>query len=351
MASAWRRAAADAESGARPSFGGSPVRTIHIDFESVPSCPLCGAAGVERAVLRRRWYSFGPFRIGIPKEGVPLLACQRCNLLFKAVVPEPGGFARIMAAAAGAVWRPKKGPHPAVPAIERHLPHGPVDILDIGASNGDLLVQLSRRGGRLSALDVGRFSRCAEIVTGEYIIGEIDQPLTWSGHRYGLVTAFDVFEHVRDAREAADNVMRLAAPGGLVIVETGDWTTASAALASWYYVNLFEHHVFWSRHTFDYVCGTQPCRLEAYEVVEHKGRRALSATKRAILRAVTTTAGVPGCARLVQAVTGRDPTLLGQPGRRDHAFVVLRRSTDDRSDVGGDGKAVSKPGDQDRPCR
>jgi hypothetical protein len=61
-------------------------------------------------------------------------------------------------------------------------------------------------------------------------------------------------------------------------------------------------------------------------LVEHKGRRALSAAKRAVLRAVTSMAHLPGCASLVQAVAGRDPTLFGPPSVRDHAFVVLRRT-------------------------
>lgn len=302
------------------------MEQFNIPYTPVRRCPLCGGRGVEQATLRRRQYSFGPFVIPLPPEGVLLLACEACNLLFKNRVPEAGAFASIMAAAAELVWRPKPGVHPAVAPILAHLPAEPIDIIDIGASHGDLLAQLRARAGRLSAIDIERFPRCAGIVTGEYIIGEVEQPLDWSGIPYGLVTAFDVFEHFRDPARAVDNIVSLAASDGLIVIETGDWSTAAGHLDTWYYTNLFEHHVFWSRPTFEHVCTGHPCRLMTYDLVEHKGRRAMSPAKRAVLRAVTGVARVPGCATVVQALTGRDPTLLGPPAVRDHAFVVLRRT-------------------------
>jgi hypothetical protein len=302
------------------------MEQIDIPYEPVRQCPLCGGRGVERAALRRRRYSFGPFIIPLPPGGIRLLACEGCNLLFKSAVPEARAFGRIMAAAAAKVWRPKTGVHPAVAPILEHLPTKSVDILDIGASNGDLLAQLRDHAGRLSALDIERFPRCAEIVTGEYIIGEVEETLHWSGIPYGLVTAFDVFEHFRDPGRAVENILSLTAPGGLIVVETGDWTTAVDHLDTWYYTNLFEHHVFWSRPTFEHFCAGHLCRLAAYDLVEHKGRRALSAFKQAALKAVTSVSHIPGCASLVQTVTGRDPTLFGPPSVRDHAFVVLRQN-------------------------
>lgn len=312
------------------------MKRIEVSYTPVRQCPLCGGGGVVRARLRRRSYTFGPFVIPLPALGLRLLSCERCNLLFKSEVPDAENFGRIMQEAAAQVWRPKTGDHPAIAPMLRHLPERRLDILDIGASNGDLLAQLRDRAGRLSALDIGRFPRCAEIVTGEYIIGEIEQPLAWSGRPYDLVTAFDVFEHFRDAAPAIHNILSLTAPDGLIVVETGDWTTVADRLESWYYANLFEHHVFWSRRTFEHVCERHPCRLVACERVEHKGRRSLPAPKRMVLAALKAAAAVPGCAAAIRAVSGRDPTLLGTPGLRDHVFVVLRRKTDgERPAVGG----------------
>lgn len=301
------------------------MKRIDVAYEPVVRCPLCGGVGDEQAVLRRRNYVFGQFVIPLPSGGVSLVACDRCALLYKSSVPDAQSFAAIMKAAAASVWRPKKGEHPAMTRIRRFLPAGPVDILDIGASNGDLLAQLASHAGRLSAVDIERFPLCGEIVTGEYILGEVDKPLEWSRKPYGLVTAFDVCEHFRDVGRAIDNILSLTASRGMIMLETGDWTTATNHLDTWYYTNLFEHHVFWSRQTFDYLCETRNCRLIAYERVVHKGRRVMSTAKRAILAMVTTVARTRGFPTLFYVLTGRDPTLLGPPHVMDHAFVILCR--------------------------
>lgn len=302
------------------------MNRFEISFVAVKQCPLCDGRGIEQAVLLRRQYCFGRFVIPLPSGGISLLACERCQLLFKSHVPEAVAFGMIMASEAVTVWRSKTGPHPAVPPILRYLPGRPLDIIDIGASNGDLLSQLRHRADRLSALDIERFPRCEQVVTGEYVLGEVDKPFHWSGLPYGLVTAFDVFEHFRDPSFAVRNILSLTAPGGQIMIETGDWTAAADQLGSWYYTNLFEHHVFWSRPTFEHVCANHPCRLFAYEAVEHKGRRSLPLAKRAVLAAVVRASRVPGFTAVVKAVAGRDPSLFGQPGAQDHAFVVLERT-------------------------
>ena len=97
------------------------MEKAHIPYTQVRQCPLCGGRGAERAALRRRRYSFGPFIIPLPRDGVRLLECERCRMLFKSAVPEARAFGGIMAAAAATVWRPKKGVHPAVAPILRHL--------------------------------------------------------------------------------------------------------------------------------------------------------------------------------------------------------------------------------------
>src|SRR3546814_14153344 len=80
------------------------------------------------------------------------------------------------------VWRPKSGAHPGLPMMRSHI-NGARSFLDIGASNGDLLAQLGGTADRLSALDVVEYPRCREIVDGrgEYIIGQLDAGVVWSG--------------------------------------------------------------------------------------------------------------------------------------------------------------------------
>src|SRR3546814_9919265 len=94
--------------------------------------------------------------------------------------------------------------------------NGARSFLDIGASNGDLLAQLGGTADRLSALDVVEYPRCREIVDGrgEYIIGQLDAGVVWSGAPYDVVTAFDVFEHFFDAGHAIANLLAFVRTGG-----------------------------------------------------------------------------------------------------------------------------------------
>jgi hypothetical protein len=117
----------------------------------------------------------------------------------------------------------------------------------------------------------------------------------------------------------------MVSPGGLLMIETGDWTSMSGHLNDWYYCNLFEHHIFWSRTTFEFVCTGHGLELLSYTSVNHKGRRAMGLAKRVALHGLTTLAPVEAFRRLVIRLTDRDPSLFGPASLQDHAFVVLRR--------------------------
>jgi len=297
-----------------------------VQYVAVERCPLCGGAAHSKARLQRHSYHFGQFCIALPEGGIELRECGRCALLFKALVPSRADINRVLSAGATDVWRPKTGLHPALAWIGPHLPATAADILDVGASNGDLLRQLAHRAGRLSALDVTSYAQCAQIVTGEYIIGELDDEFAWSQQGYDIVTAFDVFEHFWVAQTAVANVVGLVRSGGRIIVETGDWTQVAGDLGRWYYCNLFEHQIFWCRRSFEWMCAEFGLSMLECRVVNHKGRRAMRAPRKFASWVMTLLARNELASRAVLAATGRDPGLLGGPSQEDHIFVVMRRS-------------------------
>lgn len=299
-------------------------RRLEIAYVDVHACPLCGQTGKERASLRRQSYCFAQFEIPLPAQGVALLECRTCSMLFKSAVPAPESLDEVMLGGAADVWRPKTGEHPALPMMRPHIA-GATSFLDIGASNGDLLVQVGGRGERISALDIVEYPRCRDIVDGrgEYIIGQLESGVDWSGLPYDVVTAFDVFEHFADAGHAIANLLTLVGEGGRLIVETGDWRTVPDQ-GGWYYANLFEHQVFWTRETFEHVCERHSLTIREYALVDHKGRRAMGPVKRSALAAVVRLAPHAWFRRVMLAV-GRDAGHFGAPGLVDHAFVVLQR--------------------------
>ncbi len=125
---------------------------------------------------------FRPFRDSSP-HGRRL--ASRMQRLFDAVQigrPTAEACNQVMSGGATDVWRPKPGRHPALPMMDPYIGDAR-SFLDIGASNGDLLAQLYEKADRVSAMDVVEYPQCREIVmrNGEYIIGQLEGQLSWSG--------------------------------------------------------------------------------------------------------------------------------------------------------------------------
>src|SRR3546814_10156945 len=114
---------------------------------------------------------------------------------------------------------------------------------------------------------------------GEYIIGQLDAGVVWSGAPYDVVTAFDVFEHFFDAGHAIANLLAFVRTGGHFIVETGDWRTVPDQ-GTWYYSNILEHQIFWTRETLEYIADLYSFSIATYTLMNHKGSRAMRLPKR-----------------------------------------------------------------------
>src|SRR3546814_8914497 len=76
---------------------------------------------MERSRLRRPNYHFANVEIPLPSQGVSLLECRHCAMLFKSAVPTPEAWDRVMLDGATDVWRPKSGAHPGLPMMRSHI--------------------------------------------------------------------------------------------------------------------------------------------------------------------------------------------------------------------------------------
>jgi SAM-dependent methyltransferase len=101
--------------------------------------------------------------------------------------------------------------------------------LDVGAGTGSLatrLAQLVGPSGRVTALDIDtRFleplaSERIDVVRGDLTTG----PLKHGG--FDLVHARLVLEHLPERQRVLDELVAAAAPGGWVLIEDFDWSTA-----------------------------------------------------------------------------------------------------------------------------
>lgn len=304
-------------------------------YSQVWECPACGLSGAVVDHLDRGVYRFGPFDIPYPEGGrVPVNRCANCGLIYKGLVPDPADLQSLFADVASEVWTSHDYDyHSEREFVMRFIGNkSSIDVLDIGSGEGGLLAAFDGIPGRRSALDVVRNDRCAQRVSGEYILQYLEDPLRWSGQTYDVVLAFDVMEHLYRAGIALFNLALLTRPGGFLLIQTGNasYVRPPSRLRDWWYLNLFEHHMAWTPEAL--ACAAEPwgLRLEYAQVGPHKDSNHMPAWKRVGAGALRALRHVPGADRVSLALTSYDPKLVGEPGADDHFTAVLR--CDEKSD-------------------
>jgi SAM-dependent methyltransferase len=305
---------------------------LRVDWQMVPSCPACAAPLSAGATLPDRAYMFGTERIAYPDDGIALAVCKGCGLAAKTVLPAPASLTQVFERQSGNKWMAPYDFADERRELEHWLGGGRIDVLDVGAGNGGLLAALAQRGGggRRSALDVVQHPGCAEHVEGEFIRGQIDgQSLHWSGQPYDVVTMFDVLEHLYAPAAAFHNLRKLLCNGGLLVIETGnldsDWPRRFGA-HHWWYVRLFEHHVFWSRASLERIAERHGFKLLLWRELRHKARsrippwQLLNDSAQVALYRLT-----PRLYPQIAPLLGKYWTQPWSPWVRDHFRAVLRR--------------------------
>ncbi|MBI3897915.1 MAG: class I SAM-dependent methyltransferase [Gammaproteobacteria bacterium] len=300
---------------------------------TVDRCPSCGSTRVrERHALSNTFYFFGNERIHFPDRGIAVLVCTDCRLVYKNVLPTPDFLAQVFRRQTGMKWMESNDFSLEVAELKRVAGSGLRDVLDIGAGNGDFLKSCAIGGirGRLSALDVVVHPGLMRYLTGEFIQGFADVTrLHWSGKPYQVVTLFDVLEHLYSPLLAFKNLQRLVKRGGWVLLETGnvdsEWPRRYG-LSKWWYVDLFEHHVFWSRRSLEHIarrCGFDIVYLQERR---HKSRLSpLSLHTAKDLIKVFFYCTARGAYASLAAHLGKRGAQPWDPFTRDHIRAVLRR--------------------------
>lgn len=304
-----------------------------LSFIEVTECPACGRQGTPVDYLNRGVYRFGRFDIPYPGNGRILIqGCGSCGLLYKAAVPDRSDLRRLYAETGSALPlnRHYHYRHEREYVMRFAGERDSMDILDVGPGNGALLAAFHGIPGRRSALSALRSESCAKQVSGEYILQQLDDPIQWSGEPYDVVLAFDVLEHLFQARQALSNLASLIRPGGLLLVQTGDaaFLNASSRLRDWWYLNLLEHNMAWTPESLSRAAKRAGLRLEHSEIGRHKDSRYMPSWKRAGICTFRTLSRVPGAVPVAVALTSHDPRLLCQPGSDDHFTAVLRRRSE-----------------------
>jgi len=216
-----------------------------------------------------------------PDDGIEVVQCRQCRLGYKRTIPTPEFLSEVIHRQIDRIWMVTCDF-----SVEKKLISDAMagrdgfDMIDIGASRGELLASFSALPGRRSALDVAIYPGLGERLQGEFIEGFIDSDeLLWSRDPYDLLIAFDIIEHLYRADSAFRNMASMIRQGGSVVIETGDtdslWVSRFG-LHRWYYVCLFEHHIFWNEASLRFAADRHGLKLERLIRKRHKYVRQFS---------------------------------------------------------------------------
>lgn len=298
---------------------------------TVEVCPACrSSARISSAAMELREYRHGDAIIPLPEREIYLVQCGGCRLVYKDTLPSSAFLTNVFSDQAGKMWNNGYDFKREAEAVENRVRTKEYDVLDLGASNGDLLRALGG-GGRRSALDIVMYPGLESALRGEYIDGLVDdEHLHWSGSPYDVVTMFDVLEHLYSPELAFANLRSLTKPGGFVVAETGDADSAwprRFGVHRWWYACRFEHHVLWSREPLERLAKRHGFRLIEFERKRHKQRAIMP-----FWRDLVDVAGValykiaPAAYGKLTGVVGKYRPQPWSPFARDHFRAVLERT-------------------------
>jgi SAM-dependent methyltransferase len=227
---------------------GAPDRASETSPGAAPRCRSCGAAG----------------RAEFVKRGFVVASCSGCGCHFVPdPVPDPARYDEDYFAGAGACgygayladrelilanfarrarWIASVAPGKRV--------------LDVGAAYG-FFVAAARSVG-LDAVGLEPVGACAAFAARELGIevhtGRIEDATLAAGG-FDVVTLFDVIEHLVDPTAALRRIHALLAPGGTLVVETGDLGGLLARVVGsrWYYYDPPQHLTYFSLASLEHL--------------------------------------------------------------------------------------------------
>ena|GEM_PF-1036134 len=155
-------------------------------------------------------------------------------------------------------------------------------ILDVGCANGALLAYLQEINSTGTAtgtpwdcfgLEPGAAAAETATERGVTILGALFDDLDPENpeHRFDVIIAIDVLEHLVDPRAFMEQAASHLSPGGIFIALTGDtgaWGWRLQQQRYWY-CNLPEHVVFYARPTIEHLAKSLDLDLISYDRISH----------------------------------------------------------------------------------
>jgi SAM-dependent methyltransferase len=308
------------------------VRIPEVDWEQVECCPLCG--GIHDAWSGRlpgERYSFaGQLAVPFPEGGICLRSCSTCGLYFKSRVPSVESMTSLAEILQGDIWSENVSHRLEVEFSLSCTTRTAPRIFEVGPGGGEFISTVKTLASSVGAIDTCDLSALPNFEDAVLLKGAIDGELELTDMRsaYDIVCAFDVFEHLRYPLVAMENISIILADTGSLVVSTGDIDSQYAkrfGRENWWYVNLIEHNIFWSRDSLENVAGAG-FRVNRFERHVHKNKRAASVGRRyySDLQILLYSAS-PHLFSYLQQSLGREIRQPQSPRDADHLLIQFMR--------------------------
>jgi SAM-dependent methyltransferase len=275
------------------------------------NCRTCGSPHTTRIGPLPDVDLFAGQRLPASLPGGALWRCGACGFVFRAPLLEPEAYAALYAGGGTEVWEPH-AEREDFRRVRAAIGETPQAVLDVGCYTGDLLATLPPACRRFGVEpNPGAAARAA--ARGVTIVApqwdELDD------RRYDVIVSCDVIEHVPDPRAFLAALARSLAPGGRLMITTGNpeaWPWRLAGAQVWY-AWFPEHISFVGPRWLQRMAPEAGLRVQQLDTFWHDGAPGLAARARAL------------AATLVWRAAARRPRLLGGGIAPDHLFCILTK--------------------------
>lgn len=240
---------------------------------NLPTCPVCDTQAPKSGrVVHNKPAKVAGVELDLGTTEFYMHRCPKCALDFKhPCIPESDLIA-CYEQASGDHWEetpdPSKRRFDDIERVINDHASGPM-ILDIGCSNGALLGYMGQSWERYG-IEPGAQAADQAQQRGIHIIAPMLESCQ-TDHRFDVILAIDVIEHLLDPDAFFSDVRKILNPNGIFVVLTGDTGTASWRWhgSRYWYCSLPEHQVFYSRPTIEHLAKSHSMNVVHYERTSH----------------------------------------------------------------------------------
>ena len=196
------------------------------------------------------------------KDGYPFVECARCGFIFIPSLERSTMEPHYCRPAADHDEIPQEGWSGGgtflQPALERLGNGRGLQILDFGCGESRLPAKLREQGHRAIGVDLMPPARPhPDRLSGDLLELNLDSD------RFDLIYSYQVFEHLPEPRPIFAELIRLAAPDGLLLIHTDmDTPQRAGGFFDWFYVMPPRHCSYYRRRTFEVLLEQHAAREE-----------------------------------------------------------------------------------------